>query len=381
MPFNYKTVMEQRLELVIQAAHQGANISELCRRYGISRKVCYKWIKRYHLYGQEGLSDVSRRPLTSPLKTGQAMEDELLKLRRQNPEWGARKLKAILEREGYNKVPSASTIGAILLRSGLIRTERSIQCTPVKRFEYERPNELWQMDFKGYFQLLDKSNCHPLTMTDDHSRFNLCLAACARQTHTTVKDQLTTVFRKYGMPEMILTDNGSPWGATGNLTQEGLIPLSSLEVWLVRLGVKVIHGRPYHPQTQGKEERFHRTLKTELLQYEQFRDLRHCQQRFDQWRDRYNIYRPHQAIGLQPPVQRYTHSPRAFPEILPAPDYGLYDKVRKVDMMGYISINGKILKLGRGLAGQWIALRQTQTIDLMEVYFCDQKIKEIFINK
>lgn len=381
MPFNHKTVMEQRLELILQAAQRGANISELSRRYGISRRVCYKWLDRYRLHGRDGLTDQSRRPATSPLRTDLAIEQQVIILRRQNPEWGARKLRAILQREGHNPVPSASTIGAILLRSGLIEPERSRQCTPTQRFEYERPNQLWQMDFKGCFLLLDKSNCYPLTITDDHSRFNLCLAACAKQHHSTVKDQLIAVFRRYGMPEMILTDNGSPWGVTGNLTQEGLVPLSALEVWLLRLGIKVIHGRPYHPQTQGKEERFHRTLKTELLQYEQFRNLAHCQQRFDYWRDRYNLYRPHQAIGLRVPAQLYTHSPKTFPEVLPNPEYGSSDMVRKVGDKGCITIKGKAFKVGRGLTGQWVAVRPTQKHNFMEIYFGNKKIKDIFIDK
>ena len=381
MPFNHKTVMEQRLELVLQAAQEEANISELSKRYGISRRVCYKWLDRYRRYGQDGLTDQSRRPSTSPLRTDMAVEQQVILLRRQNPEWGARKLRAILQREGYTPVPSASTIGMILLRSGLIDPERSKQCTPAQRFEYERPNQLWQMDFKGDFPLLDRSSCHPLTITDDHSRFNLCLAACASQRHSTVKDQLITVFRRYGMPEMILTDNGSPWGVTGNLTQDGLVPLSALEAWLLRLGVRVIHGRPYHPQTQGKEERFHRTLKTELLQYEQFRNLSHCQQRFDYWRDRYNLYRPHQAIGLKVPAQLYTHSTKTFPEVLPALEYGPFDMVRKVNDKGLIAIKGKTFKVGRGLTGQWVAARQTQQPNLMEIYFGNQKIKDIFIKK
>lgn len=381
MPFKNKTVMEQRLELVIQAARPGANIAELSKRYGISRRICYKWLERYRRCGQDGLTDRSRRPATSPLQTDPFIEHQIITLRKQNPEWGARKLRAILQREDYDPIPSASTIGAILLRSGLIRPERSTQCTPTKHFEYEQPNQLWQMDFKGGFNLLNKSSCHPLTITDDHSRFNLCLSACANQHHITVKDRLTSVFRRYGMPDTILTDNGSPWGATGNLTKDGLVPLSALEVWLLRLGIRVIHGRPYHPQTQGKEERFHRTLKTELLQYEQFHNLLHCQQRFDLWRDKYNLYRPHQAIDFKVPAELYAHSTKSFPEVLPHLEYGSSDIVRKVCDKGLISLKGKTFKLGTGLSGQWIAARITAQQNVMEIYFCNKKIKDIFINK
>ena len=381
MPFKDKTVMEQRLELVIQAARAGANIAELSRRYGISRRVCYKWLDRYQKYGQDGLRDQSRCPATSPLRTSPFIEQQIIILRNQNPEWGARKLRAILQREGYGPIPSASTIGAILLRSGLIKPERSLQCTPSQRFEYERPNQLWQMDFKGVFNLLDKSSCHPLTITDDHSRFNLCLSACANQLHITVKDRLISTFRRYGMPETILTDNGSPWGVTGNLNQGSLVTLSSLEVWLLRLGIRVIHGRPYHPQTQGKEERFHRTLKTELLQYEQFRNLSHCQQRFDLWRDKYNLYRPHQAIGFKVPGELYAHSPRSFPEVLPQLEYNSSDIVRKVCDKGLISLKGKKVRIGTGLSGQHVAARITAQQNIMEIYFGNRKIKDIFIDQ
>jgi transposase InsO family protein len=313
------------------------------------------------------------------LRTDKVTEDRITHLREENPEWGARKLKVILEREGFVNVPSASTIGAILLRSGLIKPERSSQCKPVQHFEYEHPNELWQMDFKGQFQLLDKAYCFPLTITDDHSRFNLCLAACSSQRHLTVKEQLMNVFRRYGMPERILADNGSPWGVTGNLSADGLVPVSALECWLLRLGVKMIHGRPYHPQTQGKEERFHRTLKTELLQYEQFNNLGHCQQRFDWWRNRYNLYRPHQAINMQVPALCYKHSPRTFPEMLPMPEYDESGIKRKVDDKGCITLKGKTFKIGRGLTGQWVAAMPTHTDGCFEIYFCNQKIKDIFI--
>lgn len=381
MPFEQKTVMEQRLELVIVASQQGANISELCRRYGISRKLCYKWLNRYKELGEQGLKDISRKPKGSPFQTDKAVEKTILSLRRQNPEWGARKLKVLLEQRYPGKVPSSSTIGAILQRNGLIIPQRSQQHVPVQRFEYEQPNELWQMDFKGGFRMLDKSSCYPLTITDDYSRFNICLCACTNQQSLTVKEQLTAIFRKYGIPDMILTDNGSPWGTTGSSNMDGEMSLSALEIWLLRLSVKVIHGRPYHPQTQGKEERFHRTFKTELLQYEQFKNIRHCQLRFDHWRNKYNLERPHQAIGFKTPGQLYKHSDKNFAEVLPPIEYNCGDQIRKVDEKGCINYKGNVFRIGKGLTKQLIAVRPTVIENEYEVYFCNKKIRDIAILK
>lgn len=371
--------MEQRLELVLLG--EKANVSQLCKRYGISRKVFYKWQKRYRQHGEAGLVDQDRRPKRSPGQITGSVEERVVELRRQNPEWGARKLRVLLEREQIAPLPSVSTIGAILQRNGLIKAEISLQHKPMQRFEYKHPNELWQMDFKGHFKLLDNATCYPLTITDDHSRFNLCLAACGNQQSLTVKQMLTNVFRKYGIPDMILTDNGSPWGIAGNACADGEVTLSALEIWLLQLSVKVIHGRAYHPQTQGKEERFHRTLKTELLQYEQFKNVSHCQSRFDKWRDKYNLERPHEAIGLKTPVELYSPSMRSFPEILPAIEYPHTDILKRVDRRACIRFKGADYKIGKGLIDQTIAIRQTDKENVFEVYFCNRKIKNIITFK
>lgn len=373
--------MEQRLEMMLLGNSEGANVSQLCKRYGVSRKVFYKWQKRYKQFGEAGLFDLDRRPKTSPGQINVSIEERVIELRRQNPEWGARKLRVLLEREQITPLPSASTIGTILQRNGLIKPEMSIQHKPLQRFEYKHPNELWQMDFKGHFKLLDNAMCYPLTITDDHSRFNLCLAACGNQQSLTVKQMLISVFRKYGLPDMILTDNGSPWGIAGNACADGEVTLSALEIWLLRLSVKVIHGRAYHPQTQGKEERFHRTLKTELLQYEQFKNITHCQTRFDKWRNKYNMERPHQAIGLKTPAQIYSPAIRSFPEVLPAVEYPITDVLKRVDHRACVNFKGVVYKIGKGLIDQTIAIRQTPIEHVFEVYFCNRKIKNIITLK
>lgn len=377
MSFQTKTVMEQRLELVRLANQPGANISCLCKRYSVTRRTCYKWMQRFSEGGYGSLADQSKTPHSSPNRTSGKVEEKIIALRMENPEWGARKLQVILKNKRLvDPPPSTSTITAILHRHNLICEEKATKHRPVQRFEYDAPNELWQMDFKGQFKLLNNSWCFPLTMLDDHSRFNLCLTACANERSATVKDQLTNVFRKYGLPDRILADNGSPWGTAGNLNSEGEVPLSLLATWLMRLKVGIIHGRPYHPQTQGKEERFHRTLKTELLQYYQFDNLPHSQRGFDTWRNKYNLERPHESIGLKTPSEVYTHSNRSFPETLPAIEYPSGDQVRKVDEKGFIRYKGKDIRIGKGLTGQVVAIRQVAERK-KEVYYCNQRIKDI----
>jgi transposase InsO family protein len=376
MSFQTKTVMEQRLELVRLANQPGSNISSLSKRFSVSRKVCYKWIKRFAESGIIGLKDKSRKPHYSPNKIKVAVEKKIINLRKKNPEWGGRKLHAILSKNSLVEVPSSSTITAILHRHKLISQEKTDRQVAPQRFEYSSPNELWQMDFKGYFKMLNTGLCHPLTILDDHSRFNICLSACTNQTSQTVKDQLTAIFRRYGLPDKILADNGSPWGTAGHLNAEGQAALSTLAIWLMRLNVRVIHGRPYHPQTQGKEERFHRTLKTELLQYQQFDNLKHCQKGFDKWRNKYNLERPHEALSFKTPSELYVQSKKSFPETLPGIEYNPHDEVRKVDQSGSISYKGKYLKIGKGLKGQLVAIRSTGT-EKKEIYYCNQRIKDM----
>jgi transposase InsO family protein/transposase-like protein len=376
MSFQTKTVMEQRLELVRLASQPGANISNLCKRFCVSRMVCYKWMKRFAEGGISYLKDKSRKPNNSPNKTSNGVEKKIIDLRKKNPEWGGRKLHAILVKSGLTDTPAPRTITSILHRHNLIPKEKTDRLVPPKRFEYSSPNELWQMDFKGQFKMLNNGFCHPLTILDDHSRFNICLQACNNQTSQTVKDQLISIFRRYGLPDKILADNGAPWGTAGHVNSDGQIAISTLAIWLMRLNVLVIHGRPYHPQTQGKEERFHRTLKTELLQYQQFNNINHSQKGFDKWRNKYNLERPHQALNYKTPSELYIQSKRSFPETLPAIDYNDNDEVRKVNNNGSINYKGKSLKIGKGLKGQYVAIRPTGT-EKKEIYYCNQRIKDM----
>ncbi len=329
----------------------------------------HKWLRRYQREGEAGLTDHSRQPHHSPRRTPAAVEEAVIALREAHPAWGGRKLGAVLAARGL-ATPAASTVTAILKRHGRIDPTESVKHRPWQRFEQQRPNQLWQMDFKGHFPV-GEGRCHPLTVLDDHSRFALTIAACPNEQTATVQNRLTAIFRRYGLPERMLMDNGSPWG------DDPEHPYTHITVWLIRLGIAVSHGRPYHPQTQGKDERFHRTLEAELLRGRTFQDLDCCQRELDSWRDRYNLQRPHQALGLATPASRYQISPRAFPETLPPIEYGPDDLVRKVQAKGEISFRRKLFKVGKAFKGYPVALRPTLQAGLFEVYFCQQNIGQI----
>lgn len=370
MPWKDVSLMNQRKELVLLALTEGANRRELALRSGISAKTLYKWLARYQDLGEAGLHDINRRPQSNPLRTDAAVEQRILQLRQHHPSWGGRKLARRLLDLGQTDVPSPSTITAILKRHGHICDDPAQQKTAWQRFEHPEPNQLWQMDFKGHVPN-EHGRCHPLTVLDDHSRFSLCLAACDNEQSETVKTRLTKILRHYGLPRRMTMDNGSPWGTA----QGG--DYTSLTVWLMQLGIQVSHSRPYHPQTQGKDERFHRTLKAEVLQSRRFIDNAHAQREFDRWRQIYNCERPHEALAMATPMTRYRPSTVSFPDFLPQPQYLQTDRVYKVDASGAIEVKAKRFKIGKAFIGLRIALRATATDGLYKVWFSRFEIGEL----
>jgi transposase InsO family protein len=276
---------------------------------------------------------------------------------------------------GHSGIPGPSSVHRVLLRNSQIDPEEAMKHRPYKRFEHEAPNQLWQMDFKGWFRTDDGRHCHPLTVLDDHSRYVVCLQSCGDQRGTTVQNRLTAVFRCYGLPQRMTMDNGSPWGGDDG---SGYTPLTA---WLVRLGVAVSHSRPYHPQTQGKDERFHRTLGVELLRWNRFPTLEQVQQQFDPYRQIYNHERPHQSLGMNVPGSRYRISDRAFPEALPPIEYDSSDIVRMVGINGHISYQGRHFTVGKAFRGYPVAIRQTLEEGIADVYFCHQRISQINIRR
>lgn len=354
--------MSKRLEFVTLASAEDCNFAQLCRAFKFSRKTGYKWLRRFKAFGPQAVANVSRRPHHSPRRSPSELEAQVIDLRKRR-HWGGRKIAARLKRLPTPVLVHPSTASAILKRHGLIDPREALKHRRHTRFERPAPNELWQMDFKGYFRLRNNLLCHPLTILDDHSRFNITLAACADQQLETVQRHLITAFRTYGLPLEMLMDNGAPWGNTVDFTY------SKLTVWLMQLGVHVIHGRPCHPQTQGKEERFHRSLVAELLRHACYAHLAHAQRAFSRYRDIYNLERPHESLGLQPPASRYVLSPRPYPEKLPEVEYGPEYLSRAVQNKGEFYFEGCRCKLSKAFYGLRIGLRPTTRDGTWDVYF------------
>jgi transposase InsO family protein len=368
MPWHEVSVVDQRREFVRLAMQEGANRRELCRRFGIHPETGYKWLGRWQ--ADQDVADRSRRPHSSPQRTDGAIEQRVLAVRDAHPAWGARKIGRCLEREGASS-PAVSTVHQILRRSGRVKAALG-GAVASQRFEMPAPNLLWQMDFKGWVRLGNDAQCHPLTVVDDHSRYDLCLQACADQRGETVRERLEGTFRHYGLPEAFFVDNGTPWGDPSGerWTRFG--------VWLLKLGIGVIHSRPYHPQSRGKNERFHRTLNAEVFALRRFRDLAETQRAFDAWREVYNFERPHEALDQQVPASRYQPSKRPMPERLPEPEYDSHEIVRTVPATkAYISFKGRLWKVPQAFCGERLAIRVTSNDGKYGVFFAAHHVATI----
>jgi transposase InsO family protein len=359
-----------RQEFVLLANQAQIEMRTLCTRYGISTKTGYQWLKRFRTGGLEALAERDHRPHRSPRQTAATLEQVIVAVRDDHPAWGGRKIRAYLLAQGQTALPSPSTMTAILRRHQRLSVAEGRKHQPWHRFEQVAPNRLWQMDFKGHFAIA-QGRCHPLTVLDDHSRFVVCLQACGDEQGATVQAALTATFRRYGLPERMLMDNGPPWGTEGQQT------LSALVLWLIRLGIRISHSHPYHPQTQGKDERFHRTLKAEVLRDQYFASLSACQQSFDRWREVYNRERPHQALDMAVPISRYQPSPCSFPETLPPIEYGPDDLVRKVQNKGQVHFQGRLFTVSSALQGYPVAFRPVNADGQFDIYFCHHKVTRI----
>ena len=353
MAWQESTVEERRAAFLALALAEGANVSALCRAFGVSRKTGHKWLARARAAAAAGappeVADRASRPRSSPGRTPPATEAAVVALRDAHPTWGGRTLRLVLLREG-GPAPAASTVTEVLRRHGRlpapVRPGRDLV-----RFEAEGPNVLWQGDFLGDRPLAGGGRCYPLTLLDDHSRYCLLARACPDQTRGTVQAAWAAVFADCGLPERILTDHGVPWGSAG------AGGVTALEAWLLRLGVRLGHGRPHHPQTRGKVERMHRTLRAEQPELARARDLAEAQALLDAWRHCYNHVRPHQALGGDVPAGRWRPSPRPFPDALPALAYGPGEEVRAVRHPGRVSFRGQVVRVGSGLVGERVAVR------------------------
>jgi transposase InsO family protein len=365
MPWEVHPVSEIRLAFVHQVLSLKTSVSAACRTFGISRKTGHKWLRRYRAEPGQPLADHSRRPQSSPARTATPLAEAVLKVR-DDFGWGPRKIHAYLGHRGL-VLPSVRTVAAILKRSGRV-DRRPEPPPPLQRFERGRPNELWQCDFKGFLEVA-RQRVYPFTVLDDHSRYLFTVHPCLDQTMQTAWDVLWRVFGEVGLPEELLCDN-----AFGN--KPPLPGLSWFEARLIRLGIRPLHGRPYHPQTQGKLERLHRTLEDEVWPRLRRDALDPFAQEVEHWRSAvYNSQRPHEALGDLPPLARWRPSPRLRPAELPPVVYPPGAVLRKVASGGDIQWRNWRILAGCGLAGEWVRLEERD--QELAVFYASKEIRRV----
>lgn len=328
-------------------------MAELCRDFGISRKTGYKLLARYEDEGPEGLRDRSRAPHSSPQQTRPEIEAAILRARKAHPTWGSKKLLVLLEREREaDELPARSTIDAILKRAGVVKARRRRVRLPARSapvVDAREPNDVWSMDFKGWFRVADGTRCDPLTVNDVCSRAALECRAMVSPKLEDVRYRLEKTFDRYGLPKFFLSDNGAPFAS------RGLGGLSRLGVWALRLGVRMIFIEPGRPDQNGRHERYHETLKAETATPPRS-SIRAQQAAFDLFRRRYNEERPHEALGMRVPADVYVNSPRHLPLDVPEFTYPENFELRAVRSDGTIKWAGRFVFVGEAMAHETLGL-------------------------
>ena len=356
MPWRESCAMDQRVLFIADQRTGLWTMTELCDRYEISRKTGYKWLDRYRLEGACGLGDRSHAPLVHGRATPQHIVDAVVGLRRERPSWGPRKIVAKLEaRQGNVDWPSASTAGDILKRAGLVSSRRIRRRVPPRMGQLTVPqhaNHVWALDHKGWIRLGDGSRVEPFTVTDGFSRYLISLAATGSTQYAECRPPLERAFREYGLPQVIRSDNGSPFASTGTTG------LTALAVWWIKLGIRHERIDPGHPQQNGWHERFHLTL-LETMQPPPPTLIAQAR-RFAAFVRDYNEERPHETLGQRPPASAYQASPRAMPRRLPEPDYPPEAAVRQVRVTGEIKWHGDLIHISSALGGERVAVEEAE---------------------
>jgi len=341
--------MSVKLEFVERATAPGAKLAPLCREFGVSRPTGTKWVKRFKEQGYAGLEERSRRPASSPLSLAEELVMLILAQRDRHPSWGAKKLRDLLVKRFGDATPSRSTITRILKRAGLVRERRRRKPLSVvdraPSVTADAPNDVWTMDFKGWWRTRDGERCEPLTVRDAFSRYVLSIAVLGSTQGDAVRKELERLFRKHGLPMAFQCDNGSPFISTrarGGLT--------ALSVWLVSLGIRIVRSRPGCPQDNGGHERMHRDVAQEVQPWPS-EDLRGQQRELDRWRQEFNHVRPHEKLGGKTPADLYRPSDRKLREPRPFA-YPRTFLIRRVDRTGHVGCHGDKPYVGLALRGQ-----------------------------
>jgi len=374
MPWTETCVMEQRTKFIIDVLESSYSMTELCEYYGISRKTGYKWLERYRQGGIEALHNHSRAPHNHPHEISPQVKESIFAIKKRFPKWGAPKIRSRLERihPNWSSYPAVSTIGLFLHKQGLTSSrKRRRKATPT-----ELPltsglysNQVWCADFKGHFKTGDGSRCNPLTVSDHASRYLLCCRHLERMSYELVKMRFERVFREYGLPEVVRTDNGTPFAS------RGLGGLSRLSYWWIRLGIHPERIEPGHPEQNGRHERMHKTLKDHTAR-PPAKTLAQQQRRFNEFCVEYNEHRPHEALEMHTPSQCYFSSTRVFSSRLPEVSYPDHVQVRKVYPHGDIHYPGKRLFITESLGSEYVGIEQIDE-DISRLWYCKYLLGEI----
>lgn len=371
MPWREQSRMDERIDFLAKAISGNDNFAYLCREFGISRTTGYKWLARYRASGRllESALEYSRRPHNSPTKTPGEQERQVVELRKETG-WGARKLRDRLAKSGL-QLP-AVTIHRIIRREGLL-IPRECHRPALKRFEREAPNDLWQMDFKGPFKT-SHCQCHPLSLLDDHSRFAVGLYALPYERAEEVRPYLIGTFERYGLPKAILVDHGTLWWGTQNA-----LGLTWLSVWIMKQDIELIYSGIRHPQTQGKVERFHRTLAEAVRHKGKPNSLSEWQNFLNLFRESYNSERPHEALGMAVPKSRYNPSRRRY---RPNPrdwEYPVGVMVKRLNSQGMLEYSGQRYFVCEALSGERVSIERIT--NKLLIRFRSQIVREIHLEK
>jgi transposase InsO family protein len=367
MPWARTDVAEQRVKFVVRAVSGRERMAALCREFGISRPTGYRWRRRFEQAGSvSAVVERSRRPAHSPWQTAPEQEERVVALRREHG-WGAKKLDVLLREEEHSTL-TVTTINRILKRRGLVE-KRNAHAPALERFERSAPNELWQMDGKGEYRASD-GTCYPLSIVDDHSRYAVGLYGLPAFTAEQVYPCLLQTFECYGVPQAMLMDRGSVWWSTTNG-----YGLTWLGVRLIEQGIRLCYGRVHHPQTQGKVERFHRTLNEALRHSGKPREMAGWPGALEEFRRIYNERRPHEALGMKRPVERYRASDRRYQAAPREWEYPRGSLVRRLDAAGCLNWSGERWFVCEALAGRWVRVESVQ--QLLLVSYRHMYVREI----
>jgi putative transposase len=369
MPWKLSSQLDERMHF-ISRAKSGEKVTELCKEFGISRKTAYKFMNRFETHGPQGLHDVSRRPHHSPNQTPEAIKSLILRTKQDKETWGASKIREFLIRRNPDlKIPSRFTVHEILNRYDLVQHRRRGRKKTASEFfqnpnvRSENPNEVWCADFKGQFQLGNHRYCYPLTITDHFSRYLLTCESLEDTKGAGAQPIFEEAFLEHGVPDAILTDNGSPFASCG------LLGLSRLSVWWMRLGIKLHRIVPGHPEQNGRHERMHLTLKLETTRPSSGNHLQQ-QEKFDRFREIFNKERPHEGLEMKVPADFYQPSLRTFPKELPEIQYPLHDKTKMVGGNGTLKFGRFNFHLSDSLSYQPVGVRE-EDLGLWRISFMD----------